>query len=355
MPFPRHVSALTEGWLSERLGTDVRSFEAEPIGVGVGLLGLLYRIHLDLPRGADGPASVVAKFPIGDDATRTHVAAPLRAYHAEVGFYRDAAPDTPLSVPAVHAAEIDEVTGDFVLVLEDLSLLRSEDQLVGCSVDDARTVLSGIAAHHAHHAGQVSEAPHPWMARFDDPVRQAVVAGMAAQALPPFMERCGSLVDPRWHPFLEELPTAIPEFMSVITEPNETFAHVDLRLDNIFFGGPDRPMVLLDWQLAGIGGLAYDVAYFLSQSLATETRRVHEGGLIDGYLAELAAGGCQVDRDAFMVDYRRTLAFCIAYPVNVGGQVDLANERAHELLTGMLSRALAAIEDHDALGVWPAG
>jgi hypothetical protein len=38
---PMEPSAITAAWLSEALGTTVRRFEIEQIGVGVGLMGRL--------------------------------------------------------------------------------------------------------------------------------------------------------------------------------------------------------------------------------------------------------------------------------------------------------------------------
>ncbi len=353
MRTPRSASELTADWLSDRLGVPVHGFRETQIAVGVGLLGFLHRIELDT--GGAGPASVIAKFPVQDPVTRTHVAAPLRAYETEVGFYRDLADAGPMGTAAVHAAEVDESTGDFVLLLEDLAGLRTEDQMAGCSADDARLVLGHLAAHHAHFAGGGGPTGVPWLARFDDPVRQQVVAGMAAQAAPAFLEGFGRDLDPEVRTVVEGLGATIPDYMRVAEEPIRTLSHCDLRLDNVFFGGADRPVVLLDWQLAGVGGVAYDVAYFLSQSMTTEERRAHEDDLVGGYLQAMADRGVAVDEEGFRLDYRRTVAFCLVYPVNVGGQMDLANERAHDLCRALLDRSLAAIEDHDALAVWPAG
>ena len=51
-----------------------------------------------------------------------------------------------------------------------------------------------------------------------------------------------------------------------------TLAHGDYRLDNLFFDAAGA-VTAIDWQIAtkGVGG--YDFAYFVSQSLAIETRR----------------------------------------------------------------------------------
>lgn len=348
MSFPRGPEDLTAAWLSDALETPVESFEATPIGVGVGMMGRLVQVRTD---GTE-PRSVVAKFPTADDGARTNVAGPLRLYQREAQFYRDLAPTVPVGTPAVHAAEFDEASGDFVLLLEDLSTLRSADQIAGCSVEDARIVIDQIADHHAHYSDPTRLDAIGWMPELDDPVMQAVVNGMAKQALPGFYDVFGDGLGPELRTFFDRLPETAVEFMGGTEEGTTTLAHVDLRLDNIFFGGDDRPMVLIDWQLSSKAGFAYDVAYFLSQSMDTDLRRRHEAELVERYLSRLDAHGVAVDRAGFAIDYRRTVAFCAIYPVNVAGSVEMANDRAVELVHMLYDRAMAAIDDHDALAVW---
>lgn len=350
MSFPCRPEDLTAGWLSDAVGAEVRDFQATPIGVGVGMMGQL--VQLDLGLAADGPASVVAKFPTADVGARTNVAGPLRLYQREAQFYRDLADAVPVGTPVVHAAEFDEHTGDFVLLIEDLCALRCADQIAGCSVADAELVLDEIADHHAHFADAERLAAISWVPDLDDPVMEAVVSGMVKQSLPGFYDVFGSEIDDGLQTFFDRLPDTAVQFMERTDEPTRTLAHVDLRLDNIFFGDGARPMVLIDWQLSSKAGLAYDVAYFLSQSMETELRREHEDALLDRYLSRVEGNGITVDRDAFRTDYRRTVAFCAVYPVNVAGSVEMANERAVDLVRSLYERAMAAVEDHDALAVW---
>ena len=49
--------AVTPAWLSEVLGADVRECRLEQIAIGVGLLGRLFRAHLD--GGPGVPATVI--------------------------------------------------------------------------------------------------------------------------------------------------------------------------------------------------------------------------------------------------------------------------------------------------------
>ena len=55
--FPSTISELTEDWLSQSLGHTVTAFEAQPLGEGFGLIGLVTRVKLT---SDTGPASVIA-------------------------------------------------------------------------------------------------------------------------------------------------------------------------------------------------------------------------------------------------------------------------------------------------------
>lgn len=97
--FPVEPLSVTAAWLSEVLRADVRECQLEQIGIGVGLLGRLYRAHLD--GEPDVPRSVVVKLPIVDPEARTAVCEGLALYLREVRFYqarRRAVPETRTSV-----------------------------------------------------------------------------------------------------------------------------------------------------------------------------------------------------------------------------------------------------------------
>jgi hypothetical protein len=102
-----------------------------------------------------------------------------------------------------------------------------------------------------------------------------------------------------------------------------------------------------------MGRGAYDLAYFLGQSLPAEVRRSNEEQLIERYTERLADHGVDYPRDEMRRDYRITTAFCFIYPVIVGGRIEMANDRQRELLHTILNRATAAIEDQDALALRP--
>src|SRR6195256_6825988 len=117
--------------------------------VGNGLVGDSYRFGLTYQEvEPDAPASVIGKFPAADPDSRRAGSAHL-LYLREVSFYRELAHTIAIHTPRAFFAEIDPETDDFVLILEDLAPFRQVDQLAGCSLDDARTVLAEAAALHA--------------------------------------------------------------------------------------------------------------------------------------------------------------------------------------------------------------
>jgi aminoglycoside phosphotransferase (APT) family kinase protein len=127
--------------------------------------------------------------------------------------------------------------------------------------------------------------------------------------------------------------------------------HGDYRLDNLFFDD-NREVTALDWQIVtkGVGG--YDFAYFVSQSLSAEDRRAYLDELVDTYLATLADAGIEYPEDQFWLDVRRTVLFCLAYPVQAMA-LDLTDERSVALLHEMAHRSSSAILEMGALQLVP--
>ncbi|MGY5190422.1 UNVERIFIED_CONTAM: phosphotransferase, partial [Bacillus amyloliquefaciens DSM 7 = ATCC 23350] len=91
---PVDPQSITAGWLSEVLEADVRVCKLEQFGIGVGLLGRLYRAHLD--GDPNLPPTVVVKLPTLDAIARTHLCEDLEFYRREVRFYQEIGVANPL-------------------------------------------------------------------------------------------------------------------------------------------------------------------------------------------------------------------------------------------------------------------
>ena len=351
--FPVDPLSVTAGWLTDVLGADIQDCRLEQIAVGVGLLGRLFRVHL---RGGPGvPASVIVKLPMLRAPARKRICEDLELYLREVHFYQEIGLANPLPPARPYFAAFDEATHDFVLVLEDLSRLRLADQTAGCTAADAATVIDAIATHHGTWWESPRLATLPWLKTYATPPFPAVLIGNFEAAWPRFLEDVGSDIAAPLRGFGERFPALIPWFCQELTRPPQTFLHGDLRLDQLFFAvdPTDSPVTALDWQITAKGRGAYDVGYFLTQSLAADTRRGCEDQLIERYAQRLAECGIDYPAPELKRDYRLTAAWCFLYPVLGAGRLDMANDRQRELLSAMFNRAAAAIEDHDALTLGP--
>jgi len=102
--------SVTPAWLSEVLNAEVRGCELEPIAIGVGLLGRLFRAHLD--GGPGVPATVIIKLPTLDTTVRTELCRPVEFYLREVRFYNEVGLANPLPPPHSYFAAFDETTHD---------------------------------------------------------------------------------------------------------------------------------------------------------------------------------------------------------------------------------------------------
>jgi hypothetical protein len=351
--FPVDSGSVTPTWLSEVLGVDVRECTLEQIGVGVGLLGRLYRAQLR--GGVDVPKSVVVKFPTLDPVARSAICEDLEFYLHEVRFYQEIGLANPLRPARPYFAAFDDTTHDFVLVLEDVGGLRLADQTVGCTVADAETVIDAIADHHAHWWESARFTTLSWLKTYSTAPFPAAIASNVEAAWPRFVQGVGAELSPALRAFGERLPSLVPWYCDEIARPPRTLLHGDLRLDQLFFATDafDPPVTALDWQVTAKGRGAYDVGYFLSQSLAIDVRRGCESYLLERYAGRLADHGIDYPAGELKRDYRITVAWCFLYAVLCAGRIDVANDRQLELLRAITERSAAAIEDHDALSLRP--
>jgi hypothetical protein len=108
----------------------------------------------------------------------------------------------------------------------------------------------------------------------------------------------------------------------------------------------------VDWQITTKGFGGYDFAYFVSQSLSSTDRRRCLDELVETYLGTLADAGISYPEDQFWFDVRRTLLFCLVYPVQVMA-LDLTDPRAAALARELALRASSAITEMGALELVP--
>lgn len=349
LTIPSSLAEVTTGWLSEVLGAPVRSFDAEVIGEGVGLMGELSRLRLTYDRGGTGPASVVVKLPASHPENRA-VAGFYRFYEREAAFYQDLAPSVGVPVPLCHHVAADVAADRYVLVLEDLCGLRCGDQVAGASLAQAEAAVDLMATLHATWWDHPLLDEFAWLPNIDDPINKAA-QGNYLQVWPVFLDRLGHLLDADEVAMGESVGARYGELFDIAQGRPLTLTHGDFRLDNLFFDDTGRATVI-DWQIAtkGKGGY-FDVVYFLGGSLDPELRRREGDRLMGDYEAALAARGAPPLPEGERLEAMQIAALiCLLYPV-IGGTTDLANERGMRLAERLTRGYFGLAMELDAMSV----
>jgi len=343
---PSSVDEVTPAWLSTVLCRTVEDAVAERIAEDSGFASLLYRVRLSGERGL--PETVVVKLP-GTPEARGAMEL-LGGYRRELEFYRRVAGRAPIGTPQVYVAEMGKTAGEFVLVMEDLDGWENADHLAGLSMPQARTAISALAGLHAWSADPGNAVPNGVFPSLDTPLVRDLFFPVFGLAWPTYLEHATVPVPPSVARFAERFPEYAGAALEVLGRRN-MLLHGDIRADNLFFAGDG--MKVVDFQFACTGAGASDVAYLVSQGLPTEVRRGHDETLLREYLDDLGRLGlADYSFDEAWRDYRMATAYLIVLPVITLMGWDTLPERSRRLCLKLTERALATIDETDALEIF---
>ena len=357
LPIPENESAITPIWMQQALtsggasGTaEIRDVAIDDIGAGVGLVGKILRCRLSYRNiDSDGPETVIVKLPSSHSET-VQTARTLGLYQREYAFYRRIAPHVPVRSPVLLYGDFDDSNHRFVLVLEDLREMASVDQLDGASAEQAKTAIRAAARLHGRFWNKVDEPPISGFHDSTDPERRPLVRAVYQASLPSALHRFGHLFPDRMRWLAEEYGRSIVEHLDAVAEGPRTLTHGDFRLDNMFFGaGGSDDFAAVDWQVCGISSGLYDVAYFLSSSVAPEVRREIDREILSEYHHVLCSTGVEdFTFEECWRSYRQVMLGCLLTPIVAGGKLDFSSDRSRQLAEVFLTRTLTAIDDLDA-------
>jgi hypothetical protein len=275
-------------------------------------------------------------------------------YIREVKFFKTLAKEVPFRVSQSYYGEVNEETSQFAMVVEDLGNLRIVDQVVGMSIEDARRAVDGVAGMHAKWWGKADAlAADGTTISLGDPIYPAVVPMVFAEG----WEKCTNeikmpdsimQVGPRFGP-------AVAGLLASLSRGPNTLAHGDFRADNMMFD-KDNSLVVLDFQLIGTGIGAYDLAYFITQSITADDASKYERELFDRWIDGVLSGGAPkdlVDKKTLWENYRSAALFCLAYPIIASRGMDLADKRSFELVDCMNTRFDRAVRELNLVALLP--
>lgn len=360
--FPTSPEQLTDAWLTTVVGGSVTKHTWAPVAEP-GAAGIVVRVALDGEGRGDGlPRSVVIKF------ATPH--APIRAvmhrfgfYRAEVEFYRQLSVDAGIPTPHCHAADIDDDSGHFVLVLEDMAPARGGDPLTP-QVDDVRMAIPYLARFHARWWAHPRLRTFGWIVHPESEAYRIRVAGLQqafggalgvvrqrlGEAFPPVLAHAGERMLANWTDFIASRQTATP-----------TLVHRDFHAQQIFYpSAQGGRFAVFDWQTIAIGRGAEDLARLVSTGLTTADRLEHENLCVAMYHAELVhAGVAGYSLEQCRDEFRLGLTASLITNVIASATLDPAQFAGREAATGvtlayvLFDRLAAAFETHDVVARLP--
>jgi hypothetical protein len=357
LPIASDPASLTPTWLTEALRAGgaldataaVATVSCTP--VGTGQVSDSVRLELTYDGPTPGPASLVAKLPAADPTSRATGLA-MRNYEREVRFYQSLASELPVRTPHCLHADIDVATGDFVLLLEDLSPARQGDQLTGCAVDVAAIAIGELPKLHGPRWGDPGLTTIDWL-HGDPDAGRAVLSELVPTLHVGFRERYAAVLHPDAALALDALIPRLDRYLTPVPGAPTTVVHGDYRLDNLLFGGPEggAPVAVVDWQTVAHGAALSDVAYFLGAGLQVEDRRTHEVALVRAYHDQLRTFGVDgFSWDDCWLAYRRG-TWAGLFMAVVASMIVERTDRGDEMFLAMAERHARHVLDLDAVAL----
>ena len=297
--------------------------------------------------GGDGPGTVILKWPI-DVPHQRGMADAMNVYEREARFYSDLEPRSELRAARVHAAMIADDKSMSMIVMEDLSALRQADRFDGVTWDEAVTAVRALARFHAgwQDSPELEEISEVWYS-LSNPLYNVILPQFVDAGWEPCQRHRPDMLSPDLIAFGNDWSALLPAMQQHLTTA-PTLIHADWRADNMFIDD-DGEIVVIDFQLTGVGNGAYDLGYFVSQSVEREVRGGRERELVQVYVDELAANGVERDAEQVWFDFQVAIGFCFIYGiVSYAEYEDLPGEGQHVTDT-ILRRSVAGIIDMDSI------
>jgi thiamine kinase-like enzyme len=336
--FPSQPDQLTKTWLSESLGYNVNDFTVEPLGEGIGVIGLVTRVTLYTDENKDKrPTTIIAKFPAAAIENRA-VANTYTMYLREYQFYTQIGDLVPVRAPACLHAEYDYSNDNFVLLLEELKDYRLGDQVIGCTVEEAELIVKTLATFHR-------STWNPERANVHN--SEAQVQGMSAgfeAGWPAVHVNFPHLVTNDIFDRAVGMHKKVRSLLDRICRFPLCIVHGDLRLDNVFFA--DDHIALVDFQATCQSAPEHDIAYFITQSLKSDVRNAKDWVHI--YHENLTSDGINYSLEDCRNRYRQCALYFLCYAVVICSVLDLGNERGKLMAATLLENSLNSINELEA-------
>jgi hypothetical protein len=315
--FPSNIESLDRNWLTHVLlhsgqleSGGVAGFKGEKLDGGYTSTVFRLLLSYESPHGM-APESAVIKFHSESRSIRKTFEY-LGIYEKEVRFYQFIDPALELPVPACYAAEYDPDSGDFVLLLQDLSAARPGSWELD-PVGDIKTAIPQLAKIHAQFWGNPRLEHYDWIVESTKaPISDVTRIEWSNNLAQVKSEHRGQWPDHIWQTCVK-IEIHWDSIMKYMNQGTHTLVHTDSHLGQMFFPTEELPhYYLFDWQFPCKALAAEDVAHLIINDLSVEDRREHESGLIDLYFESLCQHGVTgISRDQLWFQCKLSLMWVI--------------------------------------------
>jgi len=354
---PREAADLTPSWLTSALrarfgeGVQVASASRQYLGRGNGVIGRLFRVHLQYDGTVRGPASVIVKLPAAAGPIRD-LALRFDLYAREATFYSSIAAAAGLPVPDLFHVEADE-GGGLALVIEDLAPATAGDLLAGCTLEALEQLIEPIAAFHARWWGDPELDRLDWIPLPNDETTLDVAAASGADAWTTFSDRYGAHLPPPVTALGDQL-SRDHTVLDRLSAPPRTLLHGDLRINNVMFDRHGDLRAVIDWQTSLRGRAPLDIARLFVANLHPDDRRVAERRLLPLYHRALRRHGVRgYAYDDCWLDYRLGVINLFGQTVILSALLDIDAEVGDEVGPVTGTRLVLALIDLDLAKLIP--
>jgi hypothetical protein len=336
---PASLNEITADWASSALREAgvlrrgaVGSVQVLPSRVGHGTISVNAELRLTYDAGDTGlPCSMFIKLaPQDDTSTRYDIGC------REAAFYTEIAPSLRLRTPVCYYSAINHRHRRYVILMESIAGATCGDWAAGCSVDQARLSIERIAQLHGQWWEHASLAEKGWLKTWDFPSWQESYA----KSLDSFRREVQGQLPEEVIAAADRLADRFVDIMEGLHYGHPvTLVHGDYQLDNLFFGTPgtDDDLIVVDWQMAGLGRGAIDVANFLGGNIDPAVRQSAEADLLKTYQTVLLDAGVDYTLEECMHDYRLSMVPRLARAViRIAGRLPGTTDQVRERLEGVI-------------------
>ncbi|MCK9466690.1 MAG: aminoglycoside phosphotransferase family protein [Thiopseudomonas sp.] len=358
---PLSYEALTAEWLTHALcrsvpGAVVDKFELGPVDDGSSNRRKIKITYNSKGQSAGLPAALFCK--ASHDLVNRWVLSISGAALSEATFYRSVRDLLDIEAPRAYFAEVDEESFNSLIILGDISDSVAEfcDHETVVSRSRAESQMKLLATMH----GSVYGSPElqkriQKFITWPENLQKTLGFGMREGSNQGFLD-AESVIPARLYRRYNEIWPLTLVSAALHENVPHTLQHGDVHLKNWYVASNDQ-MGLSDWQCAGRGIWARDVAYTMASSLQPDDRRAWERDLLKEYLELMhEAGGPKVSFDDGWLAYRQQLITALTWwTVTLSPPGTMPDMQPRDTALEFIRRISIAMDDLDTLDALMSG